>query len=328
MPSLSIVMPAYNAEKYIGQAFDSLIAQTYTDWECVVVNDGSTDRTLSIIECYAQKEHRIRYKSIKNTGSAKVPRDMAIEMADSEWIVALDADDWLAADVLEKLVKRQMQTNADVVILKLILAEENGTPTDFSIPANNFDFTSVFTGKQAAALTVQKSGWVIPCNGLINKKIYNAREKNSNHMNADEYDSRVMLFAASKVVLVDVNYFYRGHKESITRKPTSKVFESLITNRMLVSLFERNFGAKSELYNIVYSNYIESLLGAYVGYGVVKSSMTNQEQLKSEKLIKEERKNITAQTRRKANIALKLKLINMLPISLQCLLGILYSKIR
>ena len=184
MPKVSVIIPAYNAEMYIGQAFDSLINQTYNDWECIVVNDASTDRTLSVIEEYANRDPRIKFKTLaKNTGSAKAPRDTAVTMACSEWILALDSDDKLAADTIEKLMARQLETNADMVLLKLVLTDKDGNTKYSSIPAADFDFSQIMTGLKAAKLTIGE--WVIPGNGLIKKKLWDSRHPIDNFMNAD-----------------------------------------------------------------------------------------------------------------------------------------------
>ena len=248
MPKVSVVMPAYNVEKYIGQAFDSLISQTFTDWECCVVNDASTDGTLKIIEEYAVREPRIRYKTLdKNTGAAKIPRDTAIAMSSSEWIVMLDADDTLAANVIENLILRQIETEADIVLPSMLFTDEDGNVTKRYVPAIDFDFSQIITGLEAAALTI--GSWTIGMNGsLIPKKIYDNRHILSSVdreylYNADEYDSRQMLIAANKVAFVDVAYYYRQNPASITKTFDIKRFGVLLTNKALQKLIEANYGS-------------------------------------------------------------------------------------
>lgn len=244
MPIVSVVMPAYNAGKYIALAFDSLIAQTFSEWECVVVNDGSTDDTLAIIKKYAEQESRIRYKSIINTGSAKIPRDTAISMAHSSWIVNLDADDTLEVEAIEKLFFRQQQTGADIVLLRMQLTDEQGNLKQWRTPSASFDFSQILPGLNAASLTIGQ--WVISGNGaLISKRIYDSREPIKNYMNADEYDTRQMLILADKVAFVDAIYYYRDAPESITRSFSIKLFDTLHVNRLLHQLAVRKYGNNS-----------------------------------------------------------------------------------
>lgn len=244
MPTVSVVMPAYNAGKYIGLAFDSLIAQTFQDWECVVVNDGSTDNTLAIIQEYASREPRIRFSSIVNSGSAKIPRDTAISMARSEWIVALDADDTLAPATLARMLDRQRETSADVVLLTLIMTDSDGIPKkNERIPKSDFDYQQIISGKQAAQLTIKN--WTINGNGLIAKHLHNSKQVIKNYMNADEYDTRQLFIAAKSVAFVDTPYYYREH-ESITRSFSVKLFDTIHTNKLLETLIVQTFGDNSD----------------------------------------------------------------------------------
>ena len=93
---VSIVMPAYNAEKYIEQAIRSVINQTYKDWELIVIDDGSIDNTASILFELAALDSRIHaLKNEKNCG-ASYTRNRAISLARGEWIAFLDSDDlWM-----------------------------------------------------------------------------------------------------------------------------------------------------------------------------------------------------------------------------------------
>lgn len=243
MPTVSVVMPAYNAEQYIGQAIDSVLAQTYTDWELIVVNDGSTDRTLELVEQYAQQDSRIRYRSIENTGSAKIPRDTALAMAQSEWIVALDADDYLAPQTLAKLVERQRQTGADMVLLTLVFVAQNGARVLWTIPDTGFDYDQILDGKTAASLTI--GWWKINGNGLISKKLFDSRPPVKNFMNADEVDTRVMLLQARSVAFADTAYFYRQNGESVSKKISVRYFDSIYTSQMIYDLAVQAYGTDS-----------------------------------------------------------------------------------
>lgn len=97
-PLVSIIMPAYNAEAYIAEAIDSVLAQTYTNWELLLVNDGSTDGTVAIIETYSDPRIRVFHKENGGIGSA---RNMALANAQGELMCGLDADDVFPARSLE-----------------------------------------------------------------------------------------------------------------------------------------------------------------------------------------------------------------------------------
>jgi len=102
---VSIVTPCYNDEKYIGEAIESVLSQSYQNWEMLVVDDGSTDRSAEIIRSYCEKDNRIRYyKTERPTGSPVVPRNIAIEKSKGRFIAFLDSDDiWLPTKLEQQI---------------------------------------------------------------------------------------------------------------------------------------------------------------------------------------------------------------------------------
>lgn len=114
-PKVTILMPAYNAAKHIRSAIESILEQTYKDFEFIIVNDCSTDNTLKIIEEYAKKDRRI--KIISNKENLRIARTLNTGMkeAKGKYISRMDADDWSYPDRLEKQVKF-MEANPKVVI--------------------------------------------------------------------------------------------------------------------------------------------------------------------------------------------------------------------
>jgi glycosyltransferase involved in cell wall biosynthesis len=102
---VSIVMPCYNAEKYIGMAIESVLLQTYQNWEIVVVDDCSTDNSAKIIQSYCEKDNRIGYyKTGSPSGGAAIPRNIAMNKANGRFIAFLDSDDvWLPTKLEQQL---------------------------------------------------------------------------------------------------------------------------------------------------------------------------------------------------------------------------------
>lgn len=100
MTNVSIVIPAYNAQDYILPTLQSIANQTHKDFECIVVNDGSTDNTADIVEQFNDK--RFRCVSIKNSGGPARPRNVGIEQAEGEFIFLFDSDDLMVPDKIEK----------------------------------------------------------------------------------------------------------------------------------------------------------------------------------------------------------------------------------
>lgn len=107
---VSVITPAYNAEKYISSAIESVLAQTYTNWEMIIVDDGSTDSTAEIIKKYL-KDNRIKYYLMDKNSGAAVATNVAIEKATGSLIAFLDADDYWKKDKLEKHVKFMLEND-------------------------------------------------------------------------------------------------------------------------------------------------------------------------------------------------------------------------
>jgi len=110
MPQVSIIIPAYNHENYISDCLDSVIKQTATDWECLVVNDGSTDNTKEIILSYTEKNLKIRMINQPNKGLAAA-RNKGLSEAKGDYIQFIDSDDVIKENKLKLQLDLMLQTN-------------------------------------------------------------------------------------------------------------------------------------------------------------------------------------------------------------------------
>lgn len=115
MPYVSLIIPVYNAEKYLRRCLDSAIQQTFQDMEIIVVNDGSEDTSLDICREYEQMDRRFHIIDKENTGVSD-SRNRAIAAAKGAYLQFMDSDDWLAPDATESLVYAAEKFNADLVI--------------------------------------------------------------------------------------------------------------------------------------------------------------------------------------------------------------------
>lgn len=113
MPKVSIIMPVYNKEKYIENTLNTICSQTYVDWELIVVNDGSTDESLAIIQNYAEKNKKISVYTQKNSGVSSA-RNLGLNKACGEWIWFIDADDVPEQGFLKKAM---LYDSSDISII-------------------------------------------------------------------------------------------------------------------------------------------------------------------------------------------------------------------
>ena len=147
-PKVSVLMPAYNVEKYVGAAIESILNQTFSDFEFIIINDGSTDNTAKIIKEYAKKDKRIRFIDNKNNRGVSVSRNMGLDIAQGEYVGFIDADDYVDNDFYEKLYNTAITENADIAKAQLkVLYNGHCNIIDISdsIKANKYAFIRHFT---------------------------------------------------------------------------------------------------------------------------------------------------------------------------------------
>ena len=127
---ISIIMAAYNAEKTIEQAINSVLSQTYTNFELLVVNDCSKDGTVELVKKIAAKDGRVRLISnVKNSG-VSYTRKHGLEEAKGSWIAILDSDDAWVPEKLEKQIDLQRRTNADLLFTGSTFMDSEGQSID------------------------------------------------------------------------------------------------------------------------------------------------------------------------------------------------------
>ena len=112
---ISIIVPIYNVENYLRMCLDSIQNQTYTNFECLLINDGSPDNSAEICREYAAKDSRFRYFE-KENGGVSSARNLGMKCANGDYITFVDPDDWLDPDYLEILYLKMMEYDADVAI--------------------------------------------------------------------------------------------------------------------------------------------------------------------------------------------------------------------
>ncbi len=109
--NISIIVPVYKAEKYLHRCVDSILAQTFTDFELLLINDGSSDNSGKICDEYAQKDNRVRVFH-KENGGVSSARNLGLDNTKGDWITFVDSDDWLKPECLERLTN---QLDADMI---------------------------------------------------------------------------------------------------------------------------------------------------------------------------------------------------------------------
>ena len=102
---ISVIVPVYNAEKYISKCIDSILSQTFKDFELILINDGSTDNSDLICDKYASIDNRVKVFHKKNGGAGSA-RNLGIQKASGDWVMFVDSDDWIEPECLDICSKK------------------------------------------------------------------------------------------------------------------------------------------------------------------------------------------------------------------------------
>ena len=230
MTKFSLIMPAYNAEKYICAAIDSAVSQTYSNWELIIVDDGSTDRTPEIIDEYAKKDARIVVVHQSNSGTASAVRNKALQYVTGDYVQMLDADDLISGGLLSAFADKLQEADYDIIIPNCVCFENDDIHSVYwkkKAPAG--DYTQVLNGEQAFSLSLD---WTIHGIFLIKNRILQEIRYDPELINGDEFTTRKLLYNSGKIGFADAYYYYRKNEMSTTknRKNRIRMFETLLTD--------------------------------------------------------------------------------------------------
>jgi len=128
---ISVIIPAYNAQAYLRECLESVLAQSFSDWEAIIVNDGSTDSTREIGLCFTARDSRFRLVSTPNGGLSSA-RNAGIAEARGQWLTYLDSDDTLYPDALARLMAAATE-NVDIVVAGFSRDRDAAAVTDGSV---------------------------------------------------------------------------------------------------------------------------------------------------------------------------------------------------
>ena len=133
MIKISVIIPVYNVEKYLRECLDSLINQSFKDFEVICIDDGSTDKSYKILEEYSQKDSRIKVLKQEHNG-AGAARNLGIEIAKGKYIQFLDSDDYFEPNMLEELYNTAEKFGADMAVCSARKVDEAGNIVESGNP--------------------------------------------------------------------------------------------------------------------------------------------------------------------------------------------------
>ncbi|WP_026749162.1 glycosyltransferase family 2 protein [Leptotrichia trevisanii] len=151
---VSIIVPMYNAGKFIGKAIETVLSQTYENWEMLIMNDVSTDNSLAVVNEFAKKDDRIKVVNTeKNMGVVK-GRNHLIDLARGKYIAFLDADDYWHSEKLEKQIQFMKEKNASISCTEYTRVRENGEKINEVVIKSEISYTDMLKNNYLGCLTV------------------------------------------------------------------------------------------------------------------------------------------------------------------------------
>jgi len=173
---VSIIVPMYNAEKFIGKTIESVLSQTHENWEMLIMNDVSTDNSLAVVNEFAKKDDRIKVVNTeKNMGVVK-GRNHLIDLANGKYIAFLDADDYWHSQKLEKQIKFMKGKNASISCTEYTRVRENGEKINEIVIKPEISYTDMLKNNYLGCLTVMYDV------EKVGKRYFKELEKNEDYV--------------------------------------------------------------------------------------------------------------------------------------------------
>lgn len=240
MPKISVIIPVYNAENYLRECLDSVLAQTFTDFEVLLINDGSTDASGKICDEYAEKDSRIKVFHNENKG-VSMTRNFALRKIKGKYSIHIDSDDTVENNYLKELILIAEIEETDMVIcdVNLLGGKQDKTFKQGPIKSNDLYIKGLFNGEYLGSM----------CNKLIKTNLYKKFDvtfPTNFNLCEDLFVNINLLIHPIKVSYINLglyNYNYRGN--SITNKVDcnyhydfSKFLEAVYKNKNIRKKFE------------------------------------------------------------------------------------------
>ncbi|MCQ2520961.1 MAG: glycosyltransferase [Lachnospiraceae bacterium] len=234
MPFLSIIIPVYNVEKYIEKCIESILNQTFLDYECILVDDGSKDSSGTLCDEYAEKDQRIKVIH-KSNGGLVSARQAGIQIATGEYVGYVDSDDFIHADMYFDMCERAREHSADIVVCDL---QDYVDGEELHRNPSLMEWEGLYFGKKLKEELIPNSLSIKPffnfgvapslCNKIIRRKLllqHQLEVKAEISLGEDACCSYFCLLEADKVFFCKERYYYyRKNENSITQSFDSQKY--------------------------------------------------------------------------------------------------------
>ncbi|MGU7937125.1 glycosyltransferase family 2 protein [Streptococcus suis] len=219
-PLISIIVPVYNVENYLDECIQTVLAQTYSNWELLLINDGSTDSSGTICDDYAKGDERIYIKHIKKSKGVSEARNTGLSLAKGEYITFLDSDDGIREDFLETCLTTAIQHEVDIVIGHFFIWDERNQTFYYFVEQAQKDQTEFLTvqetlDRQVVWKNLNTAPFVVPWGKLFKASLFDTLRFPKNKRYEDEYTIHKTFLKAKQIALIHSEfYMYRRHGQS------------------------------------------------------------------------------------------------------------------
>ena len=282
MPEISVIVPVYNVEEYLARCIDSILAQSFTDFELILVDDGSTDSSGVICDEYAEGDSRVHVIHQVNKGQAAA-RNCALDLARGEYVSFIDSDDYVHPEMLCFLTGLAETTNADICIYKYL--EGKDSSYKWEKPCNDFIVAKGSDFLRKCILNDVNRCWIL-CDKLFKRKCFNSIRLPEGRIHEDNATVYKLLYDAEKVVINDsiLYYYYENPNSTMNESYSLKRLDWLLVLEEMIPFFVNH--NEKELLDWANRFYLKSLYDSYMS---LKKYYPGSFQLKNikKKLIKQ-----------------------------------------
>lgn len=263
MPEISIIVPVFNVENYIEKSLLSIKEQSFTKFECVIVDDGSTDCSIDVAKKVIDGDDRFKIVKKKNGGPGDT-RNFGLNFVKSEYICFLDSDDYYSRDFLDKMYHKATKFDLDVVICDTYIVDK-----DDSIIRRHFNkYSEIISGTEAFVdVTISKNILCLTQDKLFRRNLF-ANVKYPTDLYYEDRATIYKLFLNSKKVgfISEGLFFYVQRKGSITNSIKEK---NIIDRKIVMDLIEKDFKDR----NFISIYYREFLICYLLNYYLAGAAM-------------------------------------------------------
>lgn len=254
---VSVIVPAYNSEKYISKCIKSILNQTYKNLQIILINDGSTDNTLKIFNDFAAKDRRICVFSNKNQGIAAT-RNFGLQKAKGEYIVFIDSDDYVASNAIELLVNSIMEEKSDMVICNSMLIDTYGHPKERDSRNYKKKFLHSNVWNEETFWDHLYNGFwgecTVPWGKLYKTKIFDKLRYPNGRTNEDDFILYNLIHRCNKIsVIDDILYYHMDRVDSITNNNNNGIGEKFLDGVEVVLIRSEKALINNQDYLVRYS---------------------------------------------------------------------------